>query len=47
LFPLYFLLSPFTSAWEIGRRFVKGLSGDGGGSGPAAGQPSSSGGAER
>ena len=47
LFPLYFFLSPFTSAWEIGRRFVKGLSGDGGGSGPAAGQPSSSGGAER
>jgi hypothetical protein len=35
LFPLYFLLSPITNAWEIGRRFVKGLSGDGGGSGPA------------
>ena len=47
LFPLYFLLSPFTNAWEIGRRFVRGLSGDGGGSGPAPGQPSSSGGAER
>ena len=47
LFPLYFLLSPFTNAWEIGRRFVKGRFGDGGGSGPAAGQPSSSGGAER
>jgi hypothetical protein len=47
LFPVYFLLSPFTNAWEIGRRFVRGLSGDGGGSGPAPGQPSSSGGAER
>ena len=29
LFPLYFLLSPFTNAWEIGRRFVKGRFGDG------------------
>jgi len=36
LFPLYFLLSPFTNAWEIGRRFVRGLSGDGWGSGPAS-----------
>ena len=36
LFPLYFLLSPFTNVWEIGRRFVKGLSGDGGGSDPAS-----------
>ena len=35
LFPVYFLLSPFTNAWEIGRRFVKGHSGDGRGSGPA------------
>ena len=38
LFPVYFLLSPFTNVWEIGKRFVKGLSGKGVGSdpGPAA-----------
>lgn len=46
LFPVYFLLSPFTNTWQLGRRFVKGLSGNGGGSDPAAGQPYSSGGAE-
>ena len=28
LFPVYFLLGPFTNAWEIGRRFARGLSGN-------------------
>jgi len=27
LFPLYFLLSPFTNTWQIAERFVRGLSG--------------------
>lgn len=31
LFPVYFLLSPFTNAWEIGRRFARVLSGNMGG----------------
>ena len=26
LFPVYFLLSPFSNAWQLARRFVKGLS---------------------
>lgn len=27
LFPVYFLLSPFTNTWQIARRFMKGISG--------------------
>ena len=29
LFPLYFLISPFTNTWEISRRFLKGLADNG------------------
>ena len=41
MFPVYLLLSPFTNAWEISRRLVKGLSGKGVGSDPAPGLPHS------
>ena len=35
LFPFYFLLSPFTNTWQLGRRFVKGLPSNTGKSEPA------------
>jgi hypothetical protein len=41
LFPAYFLLSPFTNTWEVAKRFVTGISGNGGGSDPTPGPPHS------
>ena len=47
LFPLYFLLSPFTNTWQIARRFVTGLAGNAGASGLAPAQRQSAGVPER
>lgn len=43
LFPVYFLLSPFTNAWELARRGVAGLTGRAANDPAGAAEPSASG----